>query len=80
MQQRRNTNHVFETSACEVDFSEAEARIAVTYSEGGRTACRVGVLLCVMILQHLFGLSDPQAEEQLKDEVSAKGLRKCLGR
>jgi hypothetical protein len=35
-----------------------------------RPACRVGVLLRVMILQHLYGLSDPQAEEQLKDRLS----------
>jgi IS5 family transposase len=28
------------------------------------------VLLRIMILQHLYGLSDPQAEEQLKDRLS----------
>ncbi|MGD0259973.1 MAG: transposase [Verrucomicrobiota bacterium] len=27
-------------------------------------------VLRVMILQHLYGLSDPQAEEQLKDRLS----------
>jgi IS5 family transposase len=59
-----------ETIAREVDFSPAEERVAATYSHGGRPACRVGVLLRVMILQHLYGLSDPQAEEQLKDRLS----------
>jgi len=70
VQQRGSSNRVLETIAREVDFSEAEARVATTYSEGGRPACRVGVLLRVMILQHLYGLSDPQAEEQLKDRLS----------
>jgi hypothetical protein len=31
---------------------------------------RVGVLLRVMILQHLYGLSDPQAEIQINDRLS----------
>jgi transposase, IS5 family len=70
VQQRGATNRVLETIACEVDFREAEARVAATYSHGGRPACRVGVLLRVMILQHLYGLSDPQAEEQIKDRLS----------
>jgi IS5 family transposase len=70
VQQRGATNRVLETIAHEVDFSAAETRVASTYSEGGRPACRVGVLLRVMILQHLYGLSDPQAEEQLKDRLS----------
>jgi IS5 family transposase len=70
MQQRGSTNRVLETIAREVDFTAAEERVAATYSQGGRPACRVGVLLRVMILQHLYGLSDPQAEEQLKDRLS----------
>ena len=70
VQQRGATNRVLETIAREVDFSQAEARVAATYSQGGRPACRVAVLLRVMILQHLYGLSDPQAEEQLKDRLS----------
>jgi IS5 family transposase len=70
MQQRGSANRVLETIAREVDFSPAEDRVAATYSHGGRPACRVGVLLRVMILQHLYGLSDPQAEEQLKDRLS----------
>lgn len=70
VQQRSASNRVLETIAHEVDFSEAEARVSATYSQGGRPACRVGVLLRVMILQHLYGLSDPQAEEQLKDRLS----------
>jgi transposase, IS5 family len=70
LQQRGSANHVLETIAREVDFTPAEERVAATYSTGGRPACRVGVLLRIMILQHLYGLSDPQAEEQLKDRLS----------
>lgn|SRR5262245_46954712 len=70
VQQRGGANRVLETIAREVDFNEAEQRVAQTYSSGGRPACRVGVLLRLMILQHLYGLSDPQAEEQLKDRLS----------
>ena len=70
VQQRGSANRVLETIAREVDFSQAEERVAKTYSRGGRPACRVGVLLRVMILQHLYGLSDPQAEEQLQDRLS----------
>lgn len=70
VQQRGGSNHILETIAREVDFSQAEAQVAATYGQGGRPACRVGVLLRVMILQHLYGLSDPQAEEQLKDRLS----------
>jgi len=70
VQQRGSINRVLETIAREVDFTAAEQRVAATYSQGGRPACRVGVLLRVMILQHLYGLSDPQAEEQLKDRLS----------
>ena len=70
MQQRGAANKVLETIAREVDFSGAEQRVATTYSAGGRPACRVGVLLRIMILQHLYGLSDPQVEEQIKDRLS----------
>src|SRR5579863_6602983 len=70
MQQRGAVNKVLETITHEVDFSEAERRVAATYGTGGRPACRVGVLLRIMILQHLYGLSDPQVEEQIKDRLS----------
>jgi IS5 family transposase len=70
MQQRGGANLVLETIAREVDFTQAETRVAATYRHGGRPACRVGVLLRVMILQHLYDLSDPQAEAQLKDRLS----------
>lgn len=70
VQQRGSANRVLETIAREVDFLPAEERVAATYSKGGRPACRVAVLLRVMILQHLYGLSDPQAEEQIKDRLS----------
>ena len=70
VQQRGAANRVLETITREVDFSEAEQRIAATYGTGGRPACRVGVLLRVMILQHIYNLSDPQAEDQIKDRLS----------
>jgi len=70
VQQRGATNKVLETIARAVDFREAEQRVAATYSAGGRPACRVGVLLRIMILQHLYGLSDPQVEEQVNDRLS----------
>lgn len=70
VQQRGASNRVLETIAREVDFTEAEARVAATYSHGGRPAARVGVLVRVMILQHLYGLSDPQAELQINDRLS----------
>ena len=68
--QRGGANPVLETISSVVDFTEAEKLVAATYGPGGRPACRVGVLLRVMILQHLYGLSDPQAEAQLKDRLS----------
>jgi IS5 family transposase len=70
VQQRSASNKVLETIAREVDFAQAEQRVAATYSAGGRPACRVGVLLRIMILQHLYGLSDPQVEEQVNDRLS----------
>lgn len=70
VQQRGGVNAVLETITREVDFTEAEGRISATYRRGGRPACRVGLLLRVMILQHLYGLSDPQAEAQLQDRLS----------
>ena len=70
IERRGASNRVLETITREVNFTEAEERVAATYGQGGRPACRVGVLLRVMILQHLYGLSDPQAEEQLDDRLS----------
>ncbi len=70
IERRGAANRVLETITRVVDFTEPEQRVGATYGAGGRPACRVGVLLRVMILQHLYGLSDPQAEEQLKDRLS----------
>ena len=70
VQQRGVANKVLETITREVDFTQAEQQVAATYSSGGRPAYRVGVLLRIMILQHLYNLSDPQAEEQIKDRFS----------
>jgi len=69
---------VLEKIAVLVDFSEAERRLEATYSELGRPGHRAAVLLRVMLLQHLYGLSDPQAEAQLGDRLSFQkfvGLR-----
>ena len=59
IQQRGASNHVLETIAREVNFTEAEQCVAATYSAGGRPGCRVGVLLRVMILQQM-GLRRPE--------------------
>ena len=68
--QRTRPNEVLEKIAALVDFSEAERRLEATYSELGRPGHRAAVLLRVMLLQHLYGLSDPQAEAQLGDRLS----------
>jgi IS5 family transposase len=76
--QRTRPNEVLEKIAALVDFSEAERRLEATYSELGRPGHRAAVLLRVMLLQHLYGLSDPQAETQLGDRLSFQkfvGLR-----
>lgn len=70
IQQRGGSNLVLETIAREVDFGEVETRVAATYGTGGRPASRVGVLVRIMILQHLYNLSDPQAEQQILDRLS----------
>src|SRR6266480_141958 len=70
IERRGASNQVLETITRVVNFTEAEERVAATYVHGGRPACRVGVLLRVMSLQHRYGLSDPQAEEQLNDRLS----------
>jgi IS5 family transposase len=67
---RGGSNRVLETIATTVDFSEAEKAIEATYSSVGRPGHRVAMMLRVMILQHLYGLSDPQAQEQIEDRLS----------
>ncbi len=67
---RSGSNRVLETINAQVNFSEAESALEATYSALGRPAHRVPVMLRIMILQHLYGLSDPQAEEQLRDRLS----------
>ena len=69
-------NRVLETIEREIDFSLAEARVGATYSPQGRPGHPVEVLLRVMLLQHIYGLSDPQAEEQIGDRLS---FRRFLG-
>jgi len=76
--QRTRRNEVLEKINALVDLSEAERRLEATYSELGRPGHRAAVLLRVMLLQHLYGLSDPQAETQLGDRLSFQkfvGLR-----
>jgi len=67
---RTSGNRVLETINALVDFREAEALLEAGYSHLGRPAHRVPVMLRIMILQHLYGLSDPQAQEQLGDRLS----------
>ena len=64
------SNRVLEIISAEISFAEAEAAVAATYSPLGRPGHRVSVMLRIMILQHLYGLSDPQAEAQLHDRLS----------
>src|SRR5476651_1100042 len=76
--QRTRPNEVLEKIRALVDLSEAERRLEATYSELARPGHRAAVLLRVMLLQHLYGLSDPQAEVQLGDRLSFQkfvGLR-----
>jgi transposase, IS5 family len=76
--QRTRPNEVLEKISALVDLSQAERRLEATYSELGRPGHRAAVLLRVMLLQHLYGLSDPQAEAQLGDRLSFQkfvGLR-----
>ena len=68
--QRETSNKVLETITELIDFSEAERKLEETYSTRGRPGHRVSVMLRIMILQHLYGLSDPQAEVQLNDRLS----------
>lgn len=67
---RGGSNRVLEAINRLVDLSEAERALAATYSAIGRPGHRVAVMIRVMLLQHLYGLSDPQAEEQLRDRLS----------
>lgn len=68
--QRTVGNLVLEKINALVDLSEAERCLEATYSRLGRPAHRASVMLRLMLLQHLYGLSDPQAQEQLADRYS----------
>jgi IS5 family transposase len=68
--ERTVSNRVLETINALVDLSEAERCLEESYSRLGRPGHRASVMLRVMLLQHLYGLSDPQAEEQLADRLS----------
>jgi IS5 family transposase len=67
---RAGSNRVLESIDALVSFEEAERALEATYSTVGRPGHRVAVMLRIMILQHLYGLSDPQAEEQVRDRLS----------
>src|SRR5471030_1521672 len=76
--QRTRPNEVLEKIDVLVDLSQAERRLEATYIELWRPGHRAAVLLRIMLLQHLYGLSDPQAEAQLGDRLSFQkfvGLR-----
>jgi len=76
--QRTVRNEVLEKINVLVDLQQAEQCLEATYSTLGRPAHRAAVMLRVMLLQHLYGLSDPQAQEQLGDRLSFQkfvGLR-----
>jgi hypothetical protein len=76
--QRTRPNEVLEKIDARVDFGQAERRLEATYGELGRPGHRAAVMLQVMLLQHLYGLGDPQAEAQLGDRLSFQkfvGLR-----
>jgi IS5 family transposase len=68
--QRTRSNEVLEKINALVDLGEAERRLEATSSELGRLGHRAAVMLPIMLLQHLYGLSDPQAEEQVGDRLS----------
>jgi len=63
-------NHLLETIDKMVDLRGVEKLLESTYRSGGRPAHRAEVMLKIMLLQHLYGLSDPQAEEWIKDRIS----------
>ena len=67
---RASHNRVLEAINRMVSFEEAERTLEATYSTTGRPGHRASVMLRIVILQHLYGLSDPQAEEQLRDRLS----------
>jgi IS5 family transposase len=68
--QRTVSNLVLEKINALVDLSEAERCLEASYSRLGRPSHRAPVMLRIMLLQHLYGLSDPQAQEQLADRLS----------
>ena len=76
--QRTVRSEILEKINVLVDLGEAERCLEATYSALGRPAHRAAVMLRVMLLQHLYGLSHPQAQEQLGDRLSFQkfvGLR-----
>jgi transposase, IS5 family len=76
--QRTVRNEVLEKISVLVDLRQVERRLEATYSELERPAHRAALMLRVMLLLHLYGLSNPQAQEQLGDRLSFQkfvGLR-----
>jgi len=68
--QRTVGNQVLEKINALVDLSEAGQALEATSSQLGRPAHRAALLLRLMLLQHLYGLSDRQAEAQRADRYS----------
>jgi len=53
-----------------IDWSLVERLLESLYSHTGRPSHPPLVLLKILLLQQWFGLSDPQAEAQVKDRLS----------
>ncbi len=67
----------FDRCAAEVPFDQLAASVADVFKDdspaGGAPHWPVVTLLKVVFLQKCFGLSDPMAEEMLRDRISARG-------
>jgi IS5 family transposase len=66
----------FDTCRREIPFDELAASVADVFNDdnpnpaGGRPHWPVAMMLKVLFIQKCFGLSDPAAEEMLKDRIS----------
>jgi len=71
LEKRGVSNPVLERVAGLVDWKPIQRRIEEAYCKSfGRPAYPLGVMVRVMVLQHLYGLSDPGMEQALKDRLS----------
>jgi len=71
LEKRGISNPVLEKVAGLVDWKPVEQRIEQAYCKNfGRPAYEIGVMVRVMVLQHLYGLSDPAMEQALRERLS----------